>query len=120
MMRSLTTGVLVFSAALFFLMACSFPLQGDKGGRSDRENIETGERLFNTHCSSCHRTDSEARLIGPGLKGILKRKTLAESGAPATPENIIAVLKSPVSIMPSFSHLSEDEMLDIIAYLNTL
>jgi mono/diheme cytochrome c family protein len=119
MMRFLTTGVLVFSAALGVLVACSFPFQGDKGVRTDRESIEAGERLFNTHCSACHRTDSEARLIGPGLKGILKRKKLPESGVPATPENIISVMKNPLNIMPSFGHLSEDEMLDIVAYLNT-
>jgi mono/diheme cytochrome c family protein len=120
MMRFLTTGVPVFSAALVLLMACSFPFQGGRGVRTDRKSIETGGRLFNTHCSACHRTDSEARLIGPGLKGILKRKKLPVSSVPATPENIIAVMKNPVSIMPSFGHLSEDEMRDIVAYLNTL
>jgi mono/diheme cytochrome c family protein len=119
-MRFLMAGVPVFFAALVLLVACSFPFQGGKGVRTDRESIQSGERLFNTHCSACHRTDSEARLIGPGLKGILKGKKLPESDAAATPENIIAVMKNPVSIMPSFGHLSEDEMLDIVAYLNTL
>jgi len=88
--------------------------------RTDPASIGKGKNLFDSKCSFCHRADSTETIVGPGLKGILKKKGLPVSNRPATPENIADQLRNPYSDMPSFSYLSEEDALNIIAYLNTL
>lgn len=36
--------------------------------------VEKGEKLYKSKCVACHKT-TQAKLIGPGLGGILKRRT---------------------------------------------
>ncbi|MDA8162591.1 MAG: cytochrome c [Desulfobacteraceae bacterium] len=88
--------------------------------RTDPESIKKGKRLYESDCSSCHYADSVKWKIGPGHKGILKNPLLPASKRPATPENIARQLRHPYRDMPSFANLSEDDVLNIIAYLNTL
>lgn len=40
----------------------------------DQEMVVSGASIFNSKCSSCHKT-SEEKLIGPGLEDITKRRT---------------------------------------------
>jgi cytochrome c2 len=83
-------------------------------------SVESGRRLFEKHCSRCHDTTSARWRNGPGLLGILKRYALPDSGWRATPENIEKILRTPYENMPSFRHLSDEEVRDIIEYLKTL
>jgi cytochrome c1 len=39
---------------------------------------------------------------------------------PATPENIVSQLMKPFGQMPSFDYLSDEEIEDLLAFLNTL
>ncbi|MEW5744959.1 MAG: cytochrome c [Nitrospirota bacterium] len=87
---------------------------------ADRESIERGKRLYKKRCASCHDPRSTRTIAGPGHKGILKRPVLPSSGRPATPENIIKQLKEPWKAMPSFASLSDAQISDLIAYMNTL
>lgn len=86
----------------------------------DNESINAGKALFNEKCFFCHDAKSKNRIVGPGLEGILKEKYLPVSKKPSTAENIIEQIKNPIKDMPSFSYLSDDEIGNIIAYLNTL
>ena len=88
--------------------------------KTDSESIEKGENLFKSKCSFCHKANSTETIASPGLKGILKNSRLPVSRRPATPENIAGQLKNPYKDMPSFSYLPEEDVLNIIAYLNTL
>jgi len=88
--------------------------------QNDPESIGRGKKLFESKCYFCHRANSTETLVGPGLKDILHRENLPVSDRPATPENIRRQLKHPFNRMPSFEHLSDEDMRDIIAYLNTL
>ena len=88
--------------------------------RTDPESIAEGETLFKSKCIFCHNVNNTGTLIGPGLSGILEKSELPVSEKPATPENIKDQLINPYDRMPAFSDLSEEEILDIIAYLNTL
>ena len=88
--------------------------------RTDRMSIERGGTLFAARCAACHDPASTRTIVGPGLKGLLKNPTLPKSGHPATAESIRFQLRQPLGIMPSFAYLSEEEMEDLIAYLNTL
>jgi len=42
------------------------------------------------------------------------------SKRPATPENISRQLRQPFGKMPSFDKLTEEEVADVVAFLNTL
>jgi hypothetical protein len=88
--------------------------------RTDRDSISKGRELYESKCTFCHDPLSNRTLTGPGHKGILKNQSLPVSGKPATPENIANQLRHPYKDMPSFSYLSDDEVQQIIAFLNTL
>ncbi len=98
--------------------------QGDKSPEhaitSGPESIERGRSIFDLQCRFCHDTASTETAPGPGLKDILKNKRLPASNRLATPENIIRQLKEPLNRMPSFGHLTDEEIADIISFLNTL
>jgi mono/diheme cytochrome c family protein len=99
---------------------------GEKDGvpklaaRTDPESISKGETLFHANCKFCHNAYNSETLVGPGLKGVLKNPELPVSKRPATPENIRRQLRRPFSRMPSFAFLSDEEVEDIVAFLNTL
>lgn len=88
--------------------------------RTDHLSIGRGRTLFLSRCASCHDPLSTNTIVGPGLKGLLKNPTLPVSKNPATAESVRFQLRQPKGRMPSFAYLSEDEMNDLIAYLNTL
>jgi hypothetical protein len=88
--------------------------------RTDQSSIARGRTLFASRCAACHDPASTRTIVGPGLKGLLRNPLLPVSGHPATPESIRFQLRQPMGRMPSFAYLSDDEMNDLIAYLNTL
>ena len=88
--------------------------------RIDPANIAKGKQLFETNCKGCHTVTGTEAVVGPGLKGILKRKTFPVGDWPATPENIFKQLRCPYEEMPSFKErLTDDQVFDLIAFLNT-
>ena len=87
--------------------------------KTDSASVERGNKLFMTSCKGCHTVDSTETIVGPGLKGILKRTTLPASGRQAIPANIYLQLRQPYAEMPSFTkNLSDDQVFDLIAFLN--
>jgi mono/diheme cytochrome c family protein len=88
--------------------------------RTDTESIRTGRKLFKESCSFCHDPQSTKVVVGPGLMGVLKNPTLPASKRPSTPETIAEQLRTPIKDMPAFSHLEEDEVINLISFLNTL
>lgn len=85
----------------------------------DSETIDKGKVLFGDKCSFCHDPESLDTIVGPGLKGILRRETLPVSGRPAIADNIRGQIRSPYRDMPSFDYLDDRQVLELIAYLNT-
>jgi len=83
-------------------------------------DAQRGKALFDTKCSFCHYADRIDSKMGPGLKGVLKGEKLPVSGKPATLENVTQQLLNPYKNMPSFSTLSEQEIKDLVAYLERL
>jgi cytochrome c2 len=100
-------------------------------------DAENGEILFQTFqpdagfgCSTCHNTESEYRLIGPGLLNIGSRAETRVAGQSAldylytsiTSPSDFVVPEFPDGLMPATwaEVYSEDEIYDIIAYLVTL
>ncbi len=88
--------------------------------KTDDKSIQEGRILFAQKCESCHDPDSETKRVGPGLRRVLKNPVLPASGRPATPENVARQMRHPASVMPSFTYLTDEEVENLIAYLNTL
>lgn len=103
-----------------FLAVRQVAAPGTAAIRTDRRSIERGQALFAARCAACHDPGSTRTVVGPGLQGLLRNPVLPVSRHPATAESIRFQLRQPLRGMPSFAFLSEDEMDDLIAYLNTL
>jgi mono/diheme cytochrome c family protein len=88
--------------------------------RTGPASVEKGKQLFEANCMYCHTVAGTETLVGPGLKGILKRKTFPLGDWPATPENIFKQLRCPYKDMPSHREkLTDEQVYDLIAFLNT-
>lgn len=88
--------------------------------RKDLESIKKGQELYESKCTFCHDPYSDRTMVGPGHKGLLKNPIFPVSKRPATPENVAEQLRNPFQYMPSFAYLADEEVLDVIAFLNTL
>jgi mono/diheme cytochrome c family protein len=93
---------------------------GSAAVRTDSSSIDRGRTLFLSRCAGCHDPNSANTSVGPGLKGLLKNPTLPVSKHPATVESVLHQLRQPMGRMPSYDYLSDAEMSDLVAYLNTL
>ncbi|MDP2276767.1 MAG: cytochrome c, partial [Nitrospirota bacterium] len=88
--------------------------------KTDPESIRKGKELYESKCYFCHDAYGNKREVGPGHKGILKNPLLPVSKKPATPENAANQIRNPYKDMPSFSYLSDEDVENIVAFLNTL
>ncbi|HBR22880.1 MAG TPA: hypothetical protein DD713_10120 [Nitrospiraceae bacterium] len=88
--------------------------------KTDPESIRNGKELYESKCYFCHDAYSTKREVGPGHKGILKNPLLPVSKKPATPENAANQIRNPYKDMPSFSYLLDEDVENIVAFLNTL
>jgi len=88
--------------------------------KTDSDSIIAGRTLFMQKCSTCHYIDRPDYFVGPSLKGILKAPLLPVSRKPATPENIVRQMRHPFTNMPSFVFFSDEDLANILAFLNTL
>jgi cytochrome c2 len=88
--------------------------------KTDPDSITAGRTLFMQKCSSCHYVDRPDFFVGPSLRGILKNPLLPVSKKPATPENIVHQMRHPFTNMPSFVFFSDEDLANILAFLNSL
>ena len=80
-----------------------------------------GKDVFESNCSVCHNADSTERKMGPGLKGLFKRDTLANKKKVSDASVLEMIEKGSPTGMPGFAdQLSDQEKADVIAYLKTL
>jgi len=79
-----------------------------------------GAMVFQQNCSACHLTNSTAKKIGPGLKGVFKRDKFPVSGQTVSEENFKKLLQKPYDKMPPFGHLTPEQVDALTAYLKTL
>jgi cytochrome c len=80
-----------------------------------------GKEVFEQKCAMCHFADSDAKKIGPGLKGISKRGTFTVNNNKFTDESLKTWIENGDSLMPPFKDvLDETQIKDVIAYVKTL
>lgn len=91
------------------------------GSAKDTAAIARGKDLFQQKCSVCHFDTSDAKKIGPGLKGLNKRGTFTVNPNKVTDENLKTWIENGDSMMPPFKDvLEEAQIKDVIAYVKTL
>jgi mono/diheme cytochrome c family protein len=82
---------------------------------------ERGKEIFEKKCAACHYADSDAKKIGPGLKGISKRGTFTVNNEKVTDETLKAWIENGDNLMPPFKDVLEpDQIKDVVAYVKTL
>ena len=80
-----------------------------------------GKELFaSKNCALCHNADSEEKKIGPGLKGLYARGTMAD-GTKVTDASVTDRIVNGKAPMPPYKdQLSEAEIKQLVEYLKTL
>lgn len=95
-----------------------------------------GERLFHTFqpaagiaCATCHRTDSDDRLVGPGLKNVSVRAETRVVGQSAEQYLRTSIIEPGAYVVEGYPDLmpknwgtvfTEQQLNDIVAYLYSL
>lgn len=105
----------VLCVMLSSLMVSAQDLPGDPAN---------GRKLFNAQCAACHKLDR--RLVGPAMAGITERRSQewlirwirnnAELRASGDKDAIAVYEEYNRSAMPAFPLLSDQDILDILAY----
>jgi mono/diheme cytochrome c family protein len=90
-------------------------------GKTDAAAVTRGKDLFQQKCSTCHYDTSDAKKIGPGLKGLNKRGTFTVNNNKVTEETLKTWIENGDSLMPPFKDvIDENQIKDVIAYVRTL
>jgi mono/diheme cytochrome c family protein len=124
--RSLALLGIALLACAGAVFAQSSPLKSGATKKSaaaakDAEAVKRGHGVFQDKCSICHFDASDAKKIGPGLKGLNKRGTFSVNGNKVTDENLKTWIENGDSLMPPFKEvLEEAQIKDVIAYVKTL
>src|SRR5215470_286453 len=115
-------GVLACTGTLFAQSAPTKPSGTKKAGAAkDSAAVARGKEIFQQKCSVCHFDTSDAKKIGPGLKGLNKRGTFSVNGNKITDESLKTWIENGDSLMPPFKEtLEEAQIKDVIAYVKTL
>ena len=80
-----------------------------------------GKEVFDKKCGVCHYADSDAKKIGPGLKGLSKRGTFSVNNNKVTDETLKNWIENGDTLMPPFKDTLDDAQIkDVIAYVKTL
>src|SRR5678816_1569123 len=86
---------------------------------SCQTNGESGRMVFQ-QWATCHNSDSNEKKMGPGLKGLFKRDTLASNSEKITDDTIRAKIDRGGNGMPAYENvLTDKDKKDLIEYLRT-
>ncbi len=82
--------------------------------------VQRGKKIFNFRCAVCHFSQSPAKKIGPGMKGLSKRGHFAD-GKPVDDASLRKWIETGGKNMPGFKDsLNAAQIHDLVAYLKTL
>ena len=95
--------------------------KASSGGKSGSAAAARGKDVFEKKCSICHYAESDAKKIGPGLKGLSKRGTFTVNNNKVTDENLKTWIENGDALMPGLKDSMEPAQIkDVIAYVKTL
>ena len=116
----LTTAALAIAGAVFAQDAPAKKAPAG-GGKASAAAVARGKEIFDNKCGICHYADSDAKKIGPGLKGIGKRGTFTVNNNKVTDESLKTWIENGDSLMPPFKEVLEaPQIKDVVAYVRTL
>lgn len=120
MKKRFTEGI---SRGILLIFFCLFSLTGSAQD-VESGDPDNGKTLFNSNCASCHALDR--KMIGPRLGGVTETRSTdwliqwiqnnQELRASGNAEAIEIFEEYNGSVMPAFPNLSEQDVLDILAY----
>ena len=114
-------GIAVLAAAGVVLAQDPPAKTAPKKTASAKGSATKGKDIFDQKCGICHFADSDAKKIGPGLKGLNKRGTFTVNNNKVTDETLKTWIENGDSLMPPFKDVLEEQQIkDIIAYVRTL
>lgn len=91
------------------------------GRAQSKPDASKGNETFDEQCSSCHYADSVDTKVGPGLKWLYGKGKLDSNGKPVTDANVLDKINTGSQSMPAYkTTLSEDDKVNLLAYLKTL
>lgn len=91
------------------------------GAAPPAEEIDRGTTVFAKRCAICHFAASDAKKVGPGLKGVSKRSTYESDGKPVNDASLRGWIENGGKNMPGFKTvLNADQVRDLLSYLKTL
>jgi mono/diheme cytochrome c family protein len=91
------------------------------GAKDSAAAAARGKDVFTAKCAVCHYADSDAKKIGPGLKGIGKRGTFTVNSNKVTDESLKTWIENGDNLMPPFKEvLDAAQIKDVVAYVKTL
>jgi cytochrome c len=94
---------------------------GPAGAGKNSAAAAHGKEIFDQKCAVCHFADSDAKKIGPGLKGISKRGTFTVNNNKVTDDTLKTWIENGDTLMPPFKEVLEaPQIKDVIAYVKTL
>jgi mono/diheme cytochrome c family protein len=110
--------VLAIAGAVF---AQDPPAKKAPPASSAKGSAARGKEIFDNKCGVCHYADSDAKKIGPGLKGIGKRGTFTVNGNKVTDDSLKTWIENGDTQMPPFKEVLEPQQIkDVVAYVRTL
>lgn len=122
-------GFILLAFSILFINACSSETKSIKDYKSTNNETESkGSILFASKCAMCHSKEND--LIGPSLAGVSDRWKDNPEKLVSFIKNSQALIKSGDvysinlyekwnrAIMPSFEQLSDQEIAELIKYLN--
>ena len=117
----LGTATLAVAGAVFAQDPPPAKSQTKKSASSGGGSAARGKEVFDKKCAVCHYADSDAKKIGPGLKGIGKRGTFTVNNNKVTDEALKTWIENGDTLMPPFKDvLDPAQIRDVIAYVKTL
>jgi cytochrome c len=91
------------------------------GAAATAAAVARGKEVFEKKCAMCHFADSDAKKIGPGLKGLSKRGTFTVNGNKVSTQALTMWIENGDSLMPGMKEALEPAQIkDVVAYVKTL
>lgn len=125
LITTLSIGILLIANVLF--AQDTIPPAGGNGAAPDQATLDLGEKLFKNNCASCHNY-TENKLVGPGLAGILERRTMEwlipwvknSQAVIASGDDYAVALYDEYdqAQMQAFPNLSDEDIVAIISYVD--
>jgi mono/diheme cytochrome c family protein len=111
---------LLLMLAIGLLTACGCKHSPSKPVHTLTPQEAAGRQVFVNECSTCHYADTDKGMYGPGLEGLF-RKPYLTSGMTANDTRVRSVILRGFGMMPPMGNtLSDQELVDLMAYLHTL